>query len=134
MFLTDDEIATYEKEVLLKESKDILMEMSNLRKRDTGLDVNIWLDDEGCYRDVKHNVPRIKFQNNNSDRISKSDLIPISISDNPQILKRKVTLSIDSKQLNKIKEFIVNNKEALLRHWNGAITFLEFGKIMSKVE
>ena len=41
---------------------------------------------------------------------------------------------IIAQTFNKIKEFIVNNKEALLRHWNGEITFLEFGKIMSKVE
>jgi len=134
MYLTEEEIAIYEQEVLLKEDKDILMEMSNLRKSDTGLDENIWLYDDGCYRNVKHNVPRIKFQNDNSDRINKSNLIPISISDTPQILKKNVSLNIDSKELNRLKEFIILNKEALLKHWNNEISFLQFGQLMKRVD
>lgn len=126
MFLTEDEIDIYEKEVLLKEDKEILFEMTNIRKFRTGLPMNIWVDDEGEYRSVKHNVPRIKFQNNTSDKVQ-GDTIPISIdNENPQILTKTFKVKLKSSDIEKLKTFIIQNYDELIRIWKQEIDAVEF--------
>ena len=93
-----------------------LWEMSNLRKRITGLPVNLSLqietDDDKKY---PHNIPRLKFQNNTSDRItSRADLIPVSISSDPKVLVNK---KYDIQIFKAVVIFIRRNKDALLKFW-----------------
>ena len=81
-------------------------EMANISRQKTGLDCIIWI----MYKTNKEkHVPRIKIKINN-------DFVPISISDEPEL---KVQIKIDSKLLNKIKKFILINKDILLKYWNG---------------
>ena len=81
----------------LIEHRDKFCEMSNFRKKITGLLVNLSLqietDEEKNYQ---HNLPRLKFQNNAADRVtSNADLIPVSIDPfNPQVLVDKKYNSI----------------------------------------
>ena len=108
--------------ILLNEQD--MSEMSNFRKRITGLPMNISLqietDEEKHYQ---HNLPRLKFQNNTADRVtSTSDLIPVSISDNPEVLIDK---PYDYTLFKAVKEFIIKNKEALLQFWNQEIDEFE---------
>lgn len=84
-----------------------LNEMSNLLKSDTGLSVIVWFCGE---TEVEHNLPRIKFQNNYSNKIHKSELVPMSISDNPEILIN-IKLNIKQKDVDKIKEWVKLNKK-----------------------
>ena len=65
---------------------DILMEMANLSKLSTGLEVIIWLQINNPQSTGKHNLPRLKFQNNTSDKGQLEEGIPMSISDTPEIL------------------------------------------------
>ena len=46
---------------------DRFCEMSNYRKRKTGLPVNVWIDQAENYKDGGH-AKRIKFQINKADR------------------------------------------------------------------
>lgn len=132
MYLTEEEIAIYEKEVLLKEDKEILFEMTNLRKKHTGLPMNIWLDDIGAYRNIKHNVPRIKFQNDKSDKVL-DNTIPISIDkENPQILTKTVQLKLPQKDFKKLYDFIKDNYDLLIKFWNQEIDIFEFMSDMKK--
>ena len=133
MYLTEEEIEIYENEVLLKEDKDILFEMTNLRKKYTGLPANIWIDDMADARNTKHNVPRIKFQNNTSDKVT-DDLIPLSIDkENPQILTKHLSVKLSKEELNLIKKFVIINYDLLIRHWLQEIDSFEFKDMMEKV-
>lgn len=105
--------------------EDTLNEMSNFRKRITGLPVNLSLqietDDDKKY---PHNVPRLKFQNNTADRItSKADLIPMSIDkENPVVLIDKSYDSIIYKQ---VRQWIIINYDALIQFWKQEIDEFE---------
>lgn len=107
---------------LLLESQK-LEEMSKISKRDYNLPVNIWIDEEGIDRKVEHNIPRLKVQNNYSDRTTQNDFISVSIDNNPQILAG--TLKIKQKDLNKVFEFIKLNYSVLMDRWNNKITTKE---------
>lgn len=106
-------------------NEDLLYEMSNFRKHITGLPVNISLqietDEEKQYQ---HNLPRLKFQNNNSDRItSKSDLIPVSIDPkNPKVLIDK---EYNKKYFEEVKKWIIKNYDLLIQFWDQEIDEFE---------
>lgn len=106
-------------------NEDLLYEMSNFRKHITGLPVNLSLqietDEEKQYQ---HNLPRLKFQNNNSDRItSKSDLIPVSIDPkNPKVLIDK---EYNKKYFEEVKKWIIKNYDLLIQFWNQEIDEFE---------
>ena len=84
-----------------------LEEMANLTKEDTGLDYIVWIypktNKEGHWA-------RIKVQ------VDKNNRIPMSISDNPEWKVDEV--SVPSKKGNKIKKWIILNKDILLQYWN----------------
>ena len=59
-----------------------LFEMANVSKKDTKLPYEIWIDSEGKNRNTKHNYPKVIVDYN-------GDRIPVSISENPEILVKK---------------------------------------------
>lgn len=113
--------------------QDTLWEMTNLRKFETGLPVNVSIqfqpDDKRKY---KHNTPRLKFQNNTSDTVTSiSDLIPVSIEDEPRVLIDK---PYNKKLFKLVKKWIQLNREGLLKVWNQEMTEFEFLKQMKKLD
>jgi hypothetical protein len=92
----------------LKENTEHLIEMSMFDQEDTGLPVAIWIDDSGFSRNVKHNLPRLKFQPKGK---SVKSLVPISISENPRVLLKHYT---PTKEETAVKEFIIHNRDLLL--------------------
>ena len=103
----------------IEDNKEQLYEFADLVPEDTGLTVVVWIDGP---RKMKHGK-RIKFQNNNSNRLNGGEIIPMTITDDPQIPKSVTTkLKISNKDLNKIKSWIKLNKEVLLDYSNGLIT------------
>lgn len=91
-----------------------LFEFANAPKAITGLPVIIWIQ---AKIDVQHQLPRIKFQNSYSNKVEPNNLIPLSISDDPQVLVN-TKLNINNDDLNKIKQWVKNNKTLLLQYWN----------------
>lgn len=106
-----------------------LNEMSNLLKNDTGLPVIVWFCGE---TEVEHNLPRIKFQNSYSNKIQPKELVPMSIEDNPKILLKNVKLNITQRDLEKIRTWIIEHKETLLKYWKYEISTKEAINLLSK--
>ena len=106
---------------------EYLIEMALLRKSKTGLPVNIWIDEMGSARNVKHNIPRLKIQNDyNSNRTDNT--LSIEISENPKILSGMQ--NIKDKDMNIIYDFIKRNLDLLLKHWNEEIDTDELKELL----
>ena len=113
-------------------TEDALWGMSNIRKGRTGLPCNVYiqfqLDNKKKYQ---HNKPRIKFQNNKSDRFtSLSDSIPVSIDNDPQVL---IYAKYNETIFKQVKKWIILNKELLLEYWNQNIDDYEFVEKMKSL-
>ena len=102
-------------------SIDELIEFLWLRPTRTGLNVDIFVDDGGSY--IRNNHPLLLFARNGYDK-SVSEFIPITISDEPDILQPKT--SINDCDVESIKSFIVRNLEALKNLANRKISHEEF--------
>lgn len=92
--------------------------MANIEKEDTGLPYNLWLDSIGKNRKNEHSGnPGLKINVN-------GNLIPIEISDNPEIPESVLKVSGKKfiKNLPIIKKYIKAYKEILLAHYNREIT------------
>ena len=113
--------------------QETMWEMSNFRKKVTGLPVNLSLQIE-TDEDKKypHNLPRLKFQNNTADRItSVKDLIPVSIdAKNPRIL---IDAQYDKQIFKLIQQWIILNYDALMQFWNQEIDEFELKDLLKKV-
>ena len=87
-----------------------LFEMANVSKKDTKLPYDIWIDSEGKNRNIAPNYPRLKVDCN-------GDKIPVSISENPEILvKKRIS------EFPKVRSWIKKYLAVLLQHWNKEIT------------
>ena len=104
-------------------------EMATLRKSDSGLPANLYLDDTGSWSKSGH-WKRIKFQPDTGDRPITRSMIPMSIDDNPQVLVKDARISLNTKQLEQIKMFVRVNKDLLLQLADAKISILDFGRKM----
>ncbi len=114
--------------------QEFMTEMANIRKHHTNLPVVIWVE-SGVTRDTRHNTPRLKFQNSTSDKISDSELIPISISKDPKILIKNFSiddLKISKKEFDEIRNWIIKYYEDLMKYWNKEIDIIDFTSVIKK--
>ena len=90
--------------------------MATLKKKRSGLPVNLYLDDSGSYVNGGH-APRIKFQANRNDSSDTRQMIPMTISDDPEIpVDYKQQLDgVKENDIKTIKQFVIANKDNLLR-------------------
>ena len=124
-FVEDQNYETIEELLQTVYTDEMLLGMANISQNTTGLDVIIWVQTKNTQSTGKHNLPRIKFQNNTAAKIQINELIPISISDNPKILLKNNDLDkikISQTQINGIKQWIIKNKEILIDYWEEKIT------------
>ena len=108
-------------------SRDELEEMSTLKKSDTGLPVNIWVDDTRAYIAGKY-TKRIKFQGDYGNNTNRSNLFSMILSkDDPQIPANQISkLKLPSKDIDAIKTFVKNNVDLLDKLADEKITFTMF--------
>ena len=92
-------------------------EMANLTKEDTGLPYIIWITPSSGKE--KH-WARIKVQKKYGEKAI-NDMFSITISDNPEIIGNQDVGEIKIKDIEKIKNFIKKNKNALLSVWNDEV-------------
>ena len=119
-FVEDQNYETIEELLQTVYTDEMLLGMANISQNTTGLDVIIWVQTKNTQSTGKHNLPRIKFQNNTTTKIQINELIPISISDNLKILLKNNDLDkikISQTQINGIKQWIMKNKEILIDYW-----------------
>ena len=124
-FVEDQNYETIEELLQTVYTDEMLLGMATISQNTTRLDVIIWVQTNNTQSTGKHNLPRIKFQNNTATKIQINELIPISISDDPKILLKNNDLNkikISQTQINGIKQWIMKNKEILIDYWEEKIT------------
>ena len=134
-FVEDQNYETIEELLQTVYTDEMLLEMATISQNTTGLDVIIWVQINNTQSTGKHNLPRIKFQNNTATKIQINELIPISISDDPKILLKNNDLNkikISQTQINGIKQWIMKNKEILIDYWEEKITTDELFQKLKK--
>lgn len=90
-----------------------LIEMSTLRKKDSGLPVNIWIDDSIAYKRGRHSK-RIKFQTDRGEKPNTRGKASSMTLDGKVVEKTlPVKLEISSKDIEQIRNFVLNNAECL---------------------
>ena len=135
-YIEDQNYETIDELLQTVYTDEMLLEMANISQNTTGLDVIIWVQTNNTQSNGKYNLPLIKFQNNTATKIQINELIPISISDNPEILLKNNDLNkikISQAQINEVKQWIVKNQEILIDYWQEKITTDELFQKLKKV-
>lgn len=108
--------------------KTLLNEMATLRKAKTKLPVNIYVDDAGTYIKGGHSK-RIKFQKDYGNTPITREFATMTLEG--EIIQETMSgCEIKTKDLQKIKNFVLNNKEALSHLADAEIDIFEFSEIM----
>lgn len=113
------------------ENKKILLEMATLRKKESGLPMDIWLDEGSTF--LGH-APRIKFRASNEQRTTR-EFSSMLITD-PQNIENIPSNSIlRAKDIEKLRQFVKANQKNLLLLANKKISYLDdFLNNMVKIE
>lgn len=105
-------------EVIVEDTESITMR--NVSKNDLDLPANIWIDDSKAYK-RSHHTKRIKFQSDGSNKFMPNELIPMKFDGVIPLENYKTKLS--KKDLAKISQWVINNKEALDLLADGIISY-----------
>ena len=107
--------------------------VTRLHPKYTGLPVFIWTDSCDFFAYRYKLSPRIKFLPGKSHDLTYYDTVPMSVSDNPEILDNTV-IDLSIAEIEQIKRFVKNNKDLLLGYSNGDIDIPDFFNAIKKVE
>jgi hypothetical protein len=112
-------------------TRDELEEMAGLRKSDSGLPVNLWLDDSHAYLRGRH-AKRIKFQGDYGNNVNAGNMFSMLISKNdPQIPPKQIPrLKLSAKDVDAVKTFVKNNADLLDKLADEKISFITFARQM----
>ena len=88
-----------ENDIRIIEESEILMEMTNLSPKRTGLKVAIWSDGDGKSRNKKDKLPRVKIGTNDYE-------VSVSIEKEPKILAQT--------------KYISKNYDLFLKHYESS--------------
>lgn len=91
--------------------------MANVSMADSGLQFPVWIIHNGVKRKVKYNFPRVKVEIDHK-------LIPYLI-DNKEpgfLTNSSRAKNVDSKDIDMLNKWIIENYQTLIDHWNGLIT------------
>ena len=102
------------------EEKYTFFEMANLRKQESGLPYDLWLDSAGCARNTHHKVMRIKVGVGD-------ELIPVIIDS-----QRDIRPLRPFRMENEIVSWVVHNYDTLFKHWNGELSDRQALNLLSK--
>jgi len=100
-----------------------LMEYSWMRPKDTGLNVDIFVDDGGAY--IRHGEPLLLWVRNGYEK-AVGEFIPISVSSIPEILDDSITCHLKESDIQAVRHFIVINMILLREFANRRISHIEF--------
>ena len=114
--------------------EDFAFFWATIDKKYTGLPVDLRIDEIGSQRTPKlihFSEPLLTFQNNYDDK-AHFDVLPMSISKNPQVLEDEKYIKIKSEDVKAVKQFVVQHHDLLMKHWNQEITTMELHEILKK--
>lgn len=103
----------------LCERKEMLNEMSTLRKEDTNLPVDIWVDEGATFQG---HAPRLKFRASQEQRTTR-EFSSILLTNPPKIENMPKNSPLRKKDIEKLTHFVINNLELLIKLANGEIDF-----------
>lgn len=95
----------------LCEDKKLLTEMSTLRKEDTKLPMDIWVDEGATYQG---HAPRLKFRASREQRTTR-DFSSMLLTNPPKIENFPNNSPLRKKDIDKLKHFVINNLDLLLK-------------------
>jgi hypothetical protein len=120
---------------VLKESSS-LQEMATLRKFSSLLPSNLYLDDSMSYKRSGHpNQRRIKFQPDTGNKAMTNSFLEMRFDGDIESLYSPSSLNflkLSSKEVNEIRQFVINNLEALMVLSDMDIEIEDFKRIMIK--
>lgn len=100
--------------------KQTYFEMANLRKQESELPYDIWLDSAGYKRNIPNSVMRIKVSIDN-------ELIPVIIASQRDIRPQK-----HFKRENEIVSWASDNYYTLFKHWNNELSDRQALNLLAK--
>lgn len=103
-------------------NQDKLYEMANLNTSHTGLKEVIWVS----VKNANHG-PRIKVYKNKQ---AKGVNFSVTIEDNPKAVGE---VFVNSKEFKKIQEFIILNKDNLIKYWEYELDTIDMAMNIQKV-
>lgn len=108
-----------------------MFEMANLRKKETGLPVNIFVSSGGSIN--KRHSPRIKVMYDTSDRFNAHATVSV-------VLKPHITIDdivgyepLPTYIFSAIKAYIELNYDVLIKYWNDEIDTIEMSRELKKL-
>ena len=97
-------------------------DMARFSQQESGLPCIIWVNPDLGNNTGKHNMPRIKFQNDTAKSLHVDNMIPISIDrDNPKVLIKNPKISFNAETINKIQQWIRINYDVLIKYYRNEI-------------
>ena len=123
------------KEILEENGYEVIVEdtetiaMRNISKNDLDLPANIWIDDSKVYK-RSHHSKRIKFQFDGSNKFMPNELIPMKLDGIVPLENYDTKLS--KRDIAKISQWVLNNKEALELLADGIITYDDISPYLIK--
>ena len=115
-FLNSIKIPSYS----IAENKVTINEMATLRSNDSKLPMDIWLDEGGTFQG---HAPRLKFRASNEQKTTR-EFSSMLLTNPPTIENMPDNSPLKSKDIKKLKQFVVNNLELLLQLANGQIDYI----------
>ena len=111
--------------------EDFAFLWATIDKKYTGLPVDLRLDEIGSQRTPKliyFSEPLLTFQNSYDGRIY-TDVLPMSLSQNPRVLEDDEFIKIKPEDVEAVKQFVVQHHDLLMKHWRQEITTTELHNV-----
>ena len=106
------------------EEEDFFL-MSNLRPKDTGLPMVVWVSHRGHAR---HDA-RVKVCRTPGDQIVIDDMAVVGIRPTPTLIEGP----LDSQSLKLVQQWIALNEATLMGHWNGDLDTIEMIQSLKRI-
>ncbi|MBR6517650.1 MAG: hypothetical protein IKT40_12535 [Bacilli bacterium] len=104
----------------LSEEKMVINEMSTLKKEDTNLPMDIWVDETATFQG---HAPRLKFRASRDQRTTR-EFSSMLLTNPPKIENFPNNSPLRKRDIEKLEIFVLNNLEILLKLAYGEIDFL----------
>lgn len=115
--ISQEEFIKYiKKNISINESSQ-LNEMSLLRKTETNLPMDIWVDEGATF--LGH-APRLKFRASNEQKTTR-EFSSMTLTDPPMVINLPDNTNLKSKEIDKLKLFVLANLDNLIKLANGEI-------------